>query len=194
MKIGLTGSIAMGKSRTAQIFRDIGFPVFDADATVHKLYQKGGAASRLLGRQFPMIMTDGAIDRQKLMLEIESGRIDLVQIETAVHPLVRAEQASFYNAARLRRQPITVFDIPLIFETQTQANFEKIIVVSCPASIQTKRALARDGMTVEKLKFILTQQVPDEEKRSQADYVIDTSVSIRDALIQVEKIVHQLQT
>lgn len=192
MKIGLTGSIAMGKSRTAQIFRDMGFPVFDADATVHKLYQKGGPASRLLGKKFPAIVSDGAIDRQKVMSEIDAGRIDLEQIEKLVHPIVRIEQVKFYQTARANRQPLVIFDIPLIYETHTQATYDKIIVVFSPLAIQAKRALARDGMTEEKLRFIRAQQVPDQKKRNEADYVIDTSVSIRDAMEQAENIARQL--
>lgn len=185
---GLTGSIAMGKSETARMFAARGIPVFDSDATVHELYATGGEAVEALRRLVPEAVVDGSVDRRKLAVAVQADPLLLKDIEAIVHPLVRARQQAFLKEAA-RHADIAVLDIPLLFETGREKDVDVVIVVSATTALQRERALARPGMTAEKLDFILSRQVPDAEKRARADYVIDTSVSLADTAREVERVV-----
>lgn len=170
VKIGLTGSIGMGKSATAQIFRDLGVPVWDADATVHKLYAKGGAAVAPMQAAFPDAITDAGVDRAKLKAIITADPAALRRIEVIVHPLVAADRADFIA----QTDGIVVLDIPLLFETGAAALMDVVVVVSIDAETQRARVLDRGTMSEAQFETILAKQLPDAEKRAQADYVIIT--------------------
>jgi len=190
--IGLTGSIAMGKSHTARIFEEEGIPVFDADAVVHALYQPGGKAVDIVRNLSPQSVVGNAVDRVRLSAEIMNDEGLLKRLEAAIHPLVREEQAQFIERERRKKTPLVLVDVPLLFETGRENEFDSIIVVSAPPAIQRQRALARPGMTPEKLNLILSRQMPDREKRARADFVVDTTGSDELARSQVKRIVNQL--
>ncbi len=191
--LGLTGSIAMGKSETAKMFRALGVPVFDADETVHNLYAKGGAAVQTVGARFPSVIMDNAVDRTSLAKIVLSDKQALKDLEALVHPLVQREREQFIESARSAGEPLVVLDIPLLFETNAQDSVDKIVVVSAPASVQRERALQRPGMTEEKLDAILAKQVPDADKRESADFIVDSSKGLAAARAQVADIVTSLQ-
>jgi dephospho-CoA kinase len=190
--IGLTGSIAMGKSETAKLFSAAGLPVFDSDAAVHELYESGGAAAQAISEILPDAVVKGAVDREKLAQALQQDPSLLKAVEQIVHPLVRAKQAEFLERSRNDNVRIAVLDIPLLFETGRDHEVDCIVVVSAPQHLQRERALRRPGMTEEKLSFILSRQMPDAEKRARADYVVDTSSGIEDAKRQVDAIVAEL--
>ena len=169
--LGLTGSIGMGKSTTAQMFRDLGVPVWDADAAVHALYQPGGAAVAPLADLVPAALRDGGIDRGALRAALADRPELLSQINAIVHPLVAADRAAW-----LRRQtaPVVVLDVPLLFETGGERMCDGVAVVSVPATEQRARVLAR-GLPEADLDLILSRQMPDAQKRARADFVIDTA-------------------
>ena len=183
--VGLTGSIAMGKSETAKMFRALGVPVFDADETVHKLYAKNGAAVKEMETLFPSAVVDGAVDRTRLSKLVLDDRQALKKLESVVHPMVLKERKAFIDNARQSGESLVVLDIPLLFETNAQDDVHKIVVVSAPAEIQRKRALQRPGMTEAKLEAILAKQVPDRQKRAAADFVVDSSQGLAAARAQV---------
>lgn len=185
--VGLTGSIGMGKSTTAAMFRDAGVPVHDSDETVHRLYR--GAAVEPVGAAFPGVVRDGEIDRQALAAQVLGDRARLSLLESIVHPLVRAESDRFLATHRAAGTPMVVLDIPLLFETHAERRVDRIVVVSAPAEVQSKRVLARPGMTEEKFAAILAKQVPDAEKRLRADYVIDTGRGLDAARAQVADVI-----
>lgn len=191
--LGLTGSIGMGKSETANMFRRLDIPVFDADLAVHELYGPGGEAVAPVGEAFPGSVTGGAVDRQALGQLVLGDAAAIERLEAIVHPLVRARQTAFIKQARARGDDIVVLDIPLLFETGGRNRVDKIVVVSAPVDVQRERVLARPGMTAEKFEAILSHQVPDAEKRSQADYIVDSSRGLDDAFVQVERIVADLR-
>ncbi|MBA3526691.1 MAG: dephospho-CoA kinase [Sphingomonas sp.] len=184
--IALTGSIGMGKSTVAQMFGCAGIPVFDADATVRKLQGPGGALVERIEGRFPGTTRDGAVDRDLLAERVLARPEELAALEAIVHPAVHHERTRFIVANG--DAPALVFDIPLLFETGGEEAFDKVIVVSAPAEVQRQRVLARPGMTAEKFEAILARQVPDEEKRARADFVIDTSGDLSTAEAQVERI------
>lgn len=190
--VGLTGSIAMGKSETAKQFAVRGIPVFDSDRAVHELYNVGGAAVDRVFRLAPEVVVGGIVDRGRLSAAIQRKPELLKVIESAVHPLIRDLQMSFLDAARREGAQLAVLDIPLLFETGRERDVDKVIVVSTTPEIQRDRALKRPGMTAEKLEFILSKQLPDAEKRARANYVIDTSISIADSQRQVDSILTEL--
>ncbi len=184
--IALTGSIGMGKSTIARMFARAGIPVFDADATVRKLQGPGGALVERIERRFPGTTRDGAVDRDLLAGRVLSQPEELAALEAIVHPAVHHERTRFIVANG--DAPALVFDIPLLFETDGEEAFDKVIVVSAPTEVQRQRVLARPGMTAEKFETILARQVPDEEKRARADFVVDTSGDLSTAEAQVERI------
>jgi len=170
-KLGLTGSIGMGKSTTAAMFRDEGVPVWDADATVHKLYERGGAAVAPIEQEFPGAIVDGAVDRDQLKQIIAKDMTVLPKLEAIVHPLVAADRAEFLDT---NKAEIVVFDIPLLFETGADEWLDSVLVVTCPPDVQAKRVLDRGTMSPEQFQMILSRQMADAEKRARADHVIET--------------------
>jgi dephospho-CoA kinase len=191
--IGLTGSIAMGKSTAAQAFRNLGVLVFDSDAAVHALYAKGGAAVSPLQKLVPQAIAEGAVDRQALSAAIRQKPELLAEVERAVHPLVRQAQEDFLKECQTQGADMAVLDIPLLFETGRDTEVDVIVVVSAPAEIQRQRALARPGMTVEKLDQLLARQMPDPEKRARAHFIVDSSGSLEASAQQIARIVAQLR-
>lgn len=189
---GLTGSIAMGKSETAKMFAARGIPVFDSDAAVHTLYAEGGAAVPAIAALAPEAVAGGRVDRQQLSRLVQAEAGLLPRIERTVHPLVKDMQQRFLADAESAGARIAVLDIPLLFETGRQNDVDVIIVVSAGAGMQRERALRRPGMTPEKFDFIVAKQVPDVEKRSRADYVIDTSSSLAETAEQVDRVIADL--
>ena len=190
--IGLTGSIAMGKSQTANMFKQLGYPVFDADQTVHDLYESDINIINKIGKICPAAKIENKINRQVLSKCITKNNRILKQIETIVHPLVQEMRNQFLKKAEQQQFPFVVLDIPLLFETGRADEMDKIIVVSTSPEIQQQRALARSNLTKEKFDWILSKQIPDSEKRKRADYVVDTSISIQDTTLQVKKIIATL--
>lgn len=182
--LGLTGGIGMGKSTAAGMFRELGHPVWDADAAVHRLYAPGGAAVAPVGAAFPGVLRDGAVDRTALKLALSSDPRGLVRLEGIVHPLVAADRAEFIAA---HDAPIVVLDIPLLFETGLRAQMDGVAVVSAPADVQRTRVMARPGMTPATLDMILSRQMGDAEKRARADWIIpsDTLEGARAAIVDI---------
>lgn len=191
IRIGLTGSIGMGKSTTAQLFAEAGVPVYDADAIVHLLYQ--GEAVPLIAAAFPDAVKDGRVDRKILSTLVFNNPVRLRQLENIVHPLVHAEEKRFLQQAQQNGALYVLLDIPLLFEAGGTARVDKIVVVSVPYEIQRQRVLAREGMNEDKFQAILARQMPDAEKRSKADFIVDTSQGIDYARKQVAEILLALQ-
>jgi dephospho-CoA kinase len=187
--IGLTGSIGMGKSTTAAMFREAGVPVYDADAAVADLYAKGGAAVQPVGEAFPGVVKDGAIDREALRQQVLGNPEALKRLNTIVHPLVGRSRAGFFKGAEDLGADMVVLDIPLLFETGGHANMDAVVVVSAPPEMQRERVLARPGMSPERLDAILAQQTPDAEKRARAHFVVDTGQGLEPARRQVSEII-----
>lgn len=187
--IGLTGSIGMGKSTTAAMFREAGVPVYDADAAVHDLYDKGGAAVGPVGEAFPGVVKEGAIDREALRQQVLGNPEALQRLNGIVHPLVGRDRAGFFKAAEADGADMVVLDIPLLFETGGHANVDAVVVVTAPADMQRERVLARPGMSPERLDAILAQQLADAEKRARAHFVVDTSRGLEPARAQVAEII-----
>lgn len=191
IRIGLTGSIGMGKSTTAQLFAEAGVPVYDADAVVHQLYQ--GEAVPLIATAFPDAVIEGRVDRKILSTLVLNNPTLLRQLENIVHPLVHACEKQFLQAAQQNGASVVLLDIPLLFEVGGMNRVDKIVVVSAPYEIQRQRVLARDGMSEEKFQAILARQMPDAEKRSKADFIIDTGHDKDYARKQVAEILLALQ-
>jgi dephospho-CoA kinase len=188
--LGLTGSIGMGKSTTAQMFLDAGIPVYSADDTVHRLYR--GEAAPLIEQAFPGTTKEGEVDRTKLSAAVMGKPEALQKLEKIVHPLVRDEENRFRRQAESDGAKLVILDIPLLFETGAENRVDKILVVTAPEKVQRERVLARAGMTAEKLEAILSRQVPDAEKRKRADFVIDTSRGLNVAREDTRRIIHSL--
>ncbi|WP_037155159.1 dephospho-CoA kinase [Rhizobium freirei] len=191
IRIGLTGSIGMGKSTSAKLFAEAGIPVNDSDAVVHDLYS--GEAVPLVEAAFPGSTSDGRVDRQELSRKLTSDPSGFKRLEAIVHPLVRERERQFLERHLQAGADMIVLDIPLLFETGAEKRLDKIVVVSCDPQIQRERVLARPGMTEEKFNMILSRQTPDAEKRARADYVIDTGGSIEAAGEQVREIIADLR-
>jgi len=189
--LGLTGSIGMGKSTTAAMFREAGVPVHDSDEAVHRIY--AGPAAPLIERAFPGTVVDGVVDRQLLSEKVIGKPEELRRLESIIHPLVREDADAFLREARDRGEKLVLLDIPLLFETDGTGRVDRIVVVTAPADVQRERVLARPGMTEEKFEAILARQVPDAEKRHQADFIIDTSLGLEPARDRVREIVRQLR-
>ena len=189
--VGLTGSIGMGKSETAKMFASLGVPVYDADAAVHRLYSKGGAAVAPLDAAFPGVVRDGAVDRAELSKHVTGNHEATQRLQAIVYPLMADERRKFLEDAA--DAEIVVFDIPLLFETKGEANMDAVVVVSAPSHIQRERVLARPGMTPEKFDYLHSRQMPDEEKRARAHFVVVTDKGLEHALAQVKMIVAELK-
>lgn len=189
--LGLTGSIGMGKSTTADFFRAEGVPVNDADAVVHDLYR--GEAVEPVGRLFPGSIVDGAVDRAELSRQLASNPAKFKELEAIIHPLVRARERLFLDRERQAGTPIVLLDIPLLFEAGGEKRVAAIVVVTCDPDIQRARVLARPGMTPEKFELILSRQTPDAEKRRRADFIIDTGRTLEDAHEQVRQVLATLR-
>ncbi len=187
IRLGLTGSIGMGKSVTAQMFRDEGIPVHDADQTVHDLY--AGPAAELIDEAFPGVLVDGRVDRQRLSARVIHHPEAMAKLEAIIHPLVRLREEAFLKQAEQSSAVLVVLDIPLLFETHAQLRVDKILVVTAPVETQRQRVLARPGMTPDKLKTILAKQMPDPQKRAKADYVINTGLGLDRAREEVRKLI-----
>ncbi len=189
--LGLTGSIGMGKSVTAGMFRDMGVPVHDSDSVVHDLYE--GEAVSAIAEKFPQAIRNGIVDRQTLGKLVIGQPEAMRQLEAIVHPLVAEQRREFLDDARKRGCPLVVLDIPLLFETGGETMCDKILVVTAPAEVQRERVLSRPGMTVEKFERILASQTADGIKRKRADYLLDTSRGLEPARATVAAIVRELE-
>ena len=183
--IGLTGSIAMGKSTTARLFAEEGVPVHDADAAVHRLYE--GEAVAPIEAAFPGVTKAGKVDRAALGQRVAGDQPALRRLEQIVHPLVRASEIRFLNEIGASGGPIVVLDIPLLFETGGDRRVDAVVVVSAPAEMQRARLIER-GIEMERLEALLARQMPDAEKRQRADFVVDSSQGIEHARSQVRQI------
>jgi dephospho-CoA kinase len=186
IKIALTGSIGMGKSTVARMFEAAGVPVFDADAVVRELQGPGGALVDKIGGLFPGTVRCGTLDREALAQIVLEDRSKLAALEALVHPAVRDWRQAFIE--KHEDAPALIFEIPLLFETGGEKEFDKVIVVSAPAQVQRARVLQREGMTAAKLDSILARQTPDAEKRARADFVIDTGTDLSTTAAQVRDI------
>jgi len=190
--LGLTGSMGMGKSTTAKLFAEAGVPVYDADATVHKVYE--GEAAPAIEAAFPGTTVDGKVDRAKLSAKVVGDPAAIRRLEAIVHPMLRSYHQKFLEDAERAGVPVVVMDIPLLFETGGDKRVDAVVVVSTSPEVQRQRILARGTVTEEALDGLLARQMPDEEKRKRADFVVDTSdgldpvrARIRDILAEVVK-------
>ena len=188
-RLGLTGSIGMGKSTTAALFAELGCAVWDADAAVHRLYAPGGAAVAALGAAFPTAFIDGGIDRAALRAAIQSDPSALARIEAIVHPLVRADRAAFACNATA---DILVFDIPLLFETGAEVEMDAVACVHVDAETQRRRVVARETMSSAQFETILAKQMPIDQKLARSDFHIHTD-TVEHARAQVQDIVRQIR-
>jgi dephospho-CoA kinase len=191
--IGLTGSSGMGKSTTAMLFSEEGVPVYDADATVHMIYENEAAPA--VEAAFPGTTVDGRVDRDRLSARVVHDPAAMKRLEAIVHPMLKAHHQAFLDQAERDGAPVAVVDVPLLFETGGDARVDAVVVVTTTAEVQRARILARPAMTPDKLEAILARQMPDAEKRRRADFVVDTShglepvrARIRDILREVAKL------
>jgi len=191
--LGLTGSIGMGKSTAAATFRRLRIPVFDADAAVHALQRRGGAAVAPIEAAFPGVTSDGAVDREALRGRVLGDPPALRRLELILHPLVRATEARFLAACRRQQKQLAVLDIPLLLETRGEGRVDRVIVVSAPAAVQRLRVLRRPGMTEARLAAIRARQLPDAEKRRRADHVVRTGLSRHAAQAAIRRLVRMLR-
>ena len=187
--LGLTGSIGMGKSTTANMFAEAGFPVYDADAEVHALYEKDGAAVGPLSERFGDILKNGGIDRAALRAKVVDNQDAMKDLEAIVHPLVGLSQMKFRQQALDTKKSFAVLDIPLLFETGGDARCDHVAVVTAPADVQKARVLQRGEMTAEEFENIRAKQMPDAEKRARADFVISTAFGFDFARAHVQAII-----
>ena len=191
--LGLTGSIGMGKSVCATMFRRLRVPVHDADATVHALMSEHGQAVAPIERTFPGVVKNGAVDRQSLGAEVFGNADALKRLESILHPMVRQAEKRFLAIQSRHSVGLVVLDIPLLFETGGQRRCDGVACVSAPLWLQKKRVLARSGMTLEKFKHILQKQMPDAEKRQRADFIIPSGLGKAYTQRYVSKLVHMLR-
>ncbi|SFS05102.1 dephospho-CoA kinase [Sphingomonas jatrophae] len=187
IRLGLTGSIGMGKSTVATMFRSLGVPLFDGDAEVHRLQAAGGAAVAPIEAAFPGTTGPGGVDRQLLGARVLGDAAALARLEAIVHPMVAAARTAFLDTAA--DAELIVFDIPLLYEKSGPVGLDAVAVVSAPADQQRTRVLARPGMTEEKFARILALQLPDAEKRARADFIIETGTTLADTEAQVAALV-----
>ncbi len=187
--LGLTGSIAMGKSATAQMFRRLGVPVHDSDAEVHNLMARGGAAVAAVEAAFPGVVKNGAVDRAALGQRVFGRPDELQKLEAILHPLVGKSREQFRRRHIARGTPVVVYDIPLLYEVGADALCDEVVVVSAPKFLQRQRVLRRPGMSAERLKSILARQMPDADKRRRADFVVPTGLGKAETLRHIKQIV-----
>jgi dephospho-CoA kinase len=190
--LGLTGSVAMGKSTTAGFFAEAGVPVHDADSVVHRLYE--GDAVPVVEAAFPGTTADGKIDRVKLGSRVMGDLAALRQLEAIVHPMVQDAERRFLAEAEAKGAPVVVLDIPLLFETGGDRRVDAVVVATAPVEVQRARAMSRSGMTEQRLDAMLARQMPDSEKRLRADFLVDTSRGFDDARAQVRAILDKVAT
>ncbi len=188
--LGLTGSLAMGKSATAKMFAEEGVPVHDADAAVHRLYE--GEAVAVIEAAFPGTTSAGQVDRDKLGRRVLGDAAALKRLEAIVHPLVRKAEERFLAESERNGASVAVLDIPLLFETVAEKRCDAVVVVSAPAEVQHARALERPGMTEAKFQAILGKQMPDADKRARADFIVDSGQGLEHARAQVRDILAQV--
>jgi dephospho-CoA kinase len=188
--LGLTGSIGMGKSTTAKLFAEAGVPVYDADATVHQLYE--GEAVPAIEAAFPGTTADGKVDRQKLSARVVHDPAAMKQLEQIVHPMLGASRQRFFQDAEQAGAPVTVVDVPLLYETGGEKRVDAVVVVTTSPENQRARIMARGTMTPEALDSILARQLPDAEKRKRADFVVDTSHGLDPVRAQIRDILQQV--
>jgi dephospho-CoA kinase len=191
--LGLTGSIGMGKSTAARMFRVLGVPVYDSDAAVHRLLARGGAAVGPVEAIFPGVVDDGRVDRQRLAARVFGDPEALERLERILHPKVRWATLEFLKQQARARRPIVVLDIPLLFETGGEQLCDAVVVVSAPASVQVSRVLYRAGMTRERFEAIAAKQMSDKEKRRRADFVVWTGGSKRDTLRRISALLKTMR-
>lgn len=189
--VGLTGSIGMGKSAAADHFRHRGIAVCDADAEVHKLY--AGAAAPLIEAAFPGTTGAGGVDRGQLAAAVLNDAAGFKRLEAIVHPLVREAERAFLAVEKARGARMVVLEIPLLLETDGERNVDAVVVVSAPPDVQRERVLRRPGMTAEKLAQILARQVPDDEKRKRAHFVVDTGGTLDETYAQIDVVIEALE-
>ncbi len=187
--LGLTGSIGMGKSTTAKLFAEAGVPVYDADATVHKVYE--GEAVPAIEAAFPGTTVNGRVDRARLSERVVHDPASMKRLENIVHPMLRAHHQKFLDDAERSGAPVAVVDIPLLFETGGEKRVDAVVVVTTSPEIQRQRILARENMTPEKLDAILSRQMPDSDKRQRADFVVDTSHGLDPVRSHIKDILQQ---
>ena len=191
--IGLTGSIGMGKSTTAAMFKELGVPVYDADYEMGRLYLRGGAAVAPLEAAFPGVTRDGAVDREELRKRVLGNDAAMARLNAVTHPLLQGHRSHFFTDALAAGAEMVALDIPLMFETGAQKNVDALVVVSATRDMQRERVLAREGMTLERLEYILGRQTPDAVKRAGADFIVDTSQGLDHAREQVKAIIAALR-
>ena len=192
IKIGLTGSIGMGKTETGKIFSELGFPIYNADDVVHKLYESGQKGAEKIKEAFPnSINSDGSVNRESLSAEVLGNADKIRALESIIHPLVGEDREIFFQENA--DSPAVVLDIPLLFETGGEKFVDIVVVVDAPVDIQEERVLSRPNMTKEKLEKIIAEQIPNDIKKEKADFVVDTSVSIEDAKLQVINILEKIK-
>ncbi|WP_181017848.1 dephospho-CoA kinase [Sneathiella aquimaris] len=191
--LGLTGSIGMGKSTVGKMFEKLDIPIYNVDARIHELYEPGGIAVEPVGAVFPDAIIDGRVDRPTLSKLVVGDDAAIKKLEQIVHPLVGQDRADFISKAEQNGHDMVVLDVPLIFETGGEENFDTIIVVSAPHHIQKSRVLERADMSEEKFHSILARQTPDAEKRQKADHVINTDCTEEETFEQVKQLVDLLR-
>lgn len=184
--LGLTGSIGMGKSTTAKLFAEAGVPVYDADATVHKIYENEAVPA--IEAAFPGTTVGSKVDRALLSAKVVHDPAAMKRLEAIVHPMLRAHHQQFLDDAESSGAPVAVVDVPLLFETGGEKRVDAVVVVTTSPEVQRERILARDNMTPEKLDAILARQMPDAEKRKRADFVVDTSNGLDPVRLQIREI------
>jgi dephospho-CoA kinase len=187
--LGLTGSIGMGKSTTAKLFAEAGVPVYDADATVHMIYQ--GEAAPAIEAAFPGTTLDGRVDRTKLSAQVVHDAAAMKRLEQIVHPMLRAYHQKFLADVERSGAPVAVMDVPLLFETGGEKRVDAVVVVTTSPDVQRQRILARDNMTGEWLDAILARQLPDAEKRKRADFIVDTSHGLEPVRARIRDILDE---
>ena len=187
--LGLTGSIGMGKSTTATLFAEAGVPVYDADATVHMLYE--GEAVSAIEAAFPGTTVDGKVDRNKLSARVVHDPAAIKRLEQIVHPMLGASRQKFLDDAERSGAAVAVVDVPLLFETGGEKRVDAVVVVTTTPELQRQRILARDNMSSEKLDAILARQLPDAEKRRRADFVVDTSDGLDPVRLRIRDILNE---